>query len=138
MSLSILRNNENAIATYLSTVVTGSALTASVTTGFNNIDKIAPIVIVYSSNSTEDFPYSGIYHVDTQIIVKEMASDINVNTTQLAYTIYNNLLSGSAIPAINTYGGYYCYNILVKDHREDIVEDAHIHTLSIDSMCALQ
>ena len=137
MSLPIL------ITTELSckALATASLLTAGVSglvvVGIDNVDKEAPIVVCYAENATEDFPYSGIYHVATTIVVKEMAADTNITGSKLSDTIFSNFLSSSTIPKLNTYSGYYVYNVLITDTKDSWEGDAHKQEYVLDILCAL-
>lgn len=138
MSLPILRTTENACYCLATASLAAANIQAQVATGIDNVDKTAPLVVCYAESATEDFPYSGIYHVSTTIVCKEMAFDTNVLTTPLSDNIFQNFLSGSTIPILNLYPNYYVYNIVVTDTKDSIEEDAHKQEYVLDILCALK
>ena len=138
MSLPILRQTELACANLATASLASAAVTASVTTGVANIDQAAPLVLCYAETATEDFPYSGIYHVSTTIVCKEMAFDTDTLATKLSDTIFSNFLTGSTVPRLNAYPNYYVYNVLVTDTKDSMEGDAHKQEYVLDILCALK
>jgi hypothetical protein len=137
MSLPILRTTELACQALATASLFSASVAGLVTTGIANIDKTAPLIVCYAEGATEDFPYSGIYHVATTIVVKEIAFDTDVVNTKLSDTVFSNFLSGSTIPALNTYPGYFVYNIVVTDTKDDWDQDTHRQQYVLDILCAL-
>jgi|ERR1035437_4182467 hypothetical protein len=137
MSLPILRTTELACQALATASLFSASVAGLVVTGIDNEDKSAPLVVCYAENATEDFPYSGIYHVATTIVCKEIAFDTDVINTELSDTIFQNFLSSSTIPALNTYPGYFVYNILVTDTKDSWQGDAHRQEYVLDILCAL-
>jgi hypothetical protein len=138
MSLPILRTTELACQALATASLVSAAVVASVNTGIDNLDKQAPLVVCYAESATEDFPYSGMYHVATTIVCKELASDTNVDTTKLSDTIFSSFLGGSTITTLNTYPGYFVYNILVTDTKDSWEGDTHKQQYVLDILCALK
>ena len=102
--------------------------------GIDNDDKIAPAVICYADGATEEFPNSGIYHVRTSIIVKELAADTDV-TSSLGYYIFKSFLSGSAKTILNNYPHYYVYDWFVENTNENTQNDAWVQTYTFNIVC---
>jgi hypothetical protein len=138
MSLPILRQTELACQALATASLAASTVSASVTTGIDNVDKTAPLVVCYAESATEDFPYSGIYHVATTIVVKEIGYDTDVTSTQLSDTIFKNFLSSSTIPILNIYPNYFVYNVLVTDTKDSWQGDAHKQEYVLDILCGLK
>ena len=139
MSLPILRTTELACEVLASASLAAASITAMVVTGVDNSDKdTAPLVVCYAETATEDFPYSGIYHVATTIVAKEMAADTDVINTEVSDTVFSNFLSSSTIPFLNTYPGYFVYNILVTDTKDSWEGDAHKQEYVLDILCAVK
>ena len=138
MSLPILRTTELACKALATASLAGASVSASVATGIDNIDKEAPLVVCYAESATEDFPYSGIYHVATTIVCKEMAADTNMLTTQVSEAIFSSFITGSTITTLNTYPGYFVYNILITDTKDSWEGDTHKQEYVLDILCALK
>jgi hypothetical protein len=138
MSLPILRTTELACQALATQSLLNANVTGNVVVGIDNVDKEAPIVVCYAESATEDFPYSGIYHVATTIVCKEMAADTDITGSQLSNTIFSNFLSGSTIPVLNTYPGYFVYGYWVTDSKDSWSGDAHIQEYMLNILCALQ
>lgn len=138
MSLPILKTTELACQALATASLSTAGVNGLVTTGMDNVDKVAPIVVCYAENATEDFPYSGIYHVATTIVCKEMAADTDMTGSILSDTIFSNFLTGSTITNLNTYPGYFVYNVLVTDTKDSWEGDTHKQEFVLDILCALK
>src|ERR1035437_7422201 len=90
MSLPILRTTELACQALATSSLLNANVTGNVVVGIDNVDKEAPIVVCYAESATEDFPHSGIYHVATTIVCKEMAADTDITGSQLSNTIFSD------------------------------------------------
>ena len=138
MSLPILQTTELACQALATASLFSASIAGLVTTGIDNVDKTAPIVVCYAESAVEDFPYSGIYHVATTIVVKEMAYDTNVISSQLSNTIFKSFLTSSTIPTLNIYPNYFVYNVLVTDTKDSWQGDAHKQEYILDILCGLK
>lgn len=137
MSVPILKTTELACQALATSSLSRYGVNGLVATGLDNIDKVAPLVVCYAENAVEDFPYSGMYHCATTIVVKEMAADTNMTGSKLSDTIFHNFLSSSTIPKLNTYPAYFVYNILVTDTKDSWEGDTHKQEFVLDILCAL-
>lgn len=135
--LPILRTTENACVRLATSASLSASLGAPVYRGIDNLDKEAPCVICYAESATEDFPFSGIYNVATTVVTKEMAADTNVDTTQVANTIFSRFLDSNTIPSLNSYPSFYVYSMWVTDTKDSWDGDTHKQEYIFNVVCAL-
>jgi hypothetical protein len=137
MALPILRTTEDACAWLATTASLSASFSVPVYTGINNLDKTGPCVICYAESATEDFPFSGIYHVSTNIIVKEMAADTSTGSL-LATTLFEAFLNNKTKTALNSYSSsYFVYEYWVTDTSDTIEQDAWIQQFRLEVVSAL-
>lgn len=132
VQLPILRTTENAFAALLST----ASLGCQVLTGIDNLDKTAPVVICYAEDAKEDFPFSGIYRLSMNVVVKEMAADTNT-TSSLATTVFANVLNNQTKAALNTYPGFFCYEYFIDNTMDNWSGDAWEQHYKLEVVSAL-
>ena len=106
-------------------------------TGTDNDDKAAPAVICYAESASEDFPFSGIWHVKTNIILKEMAELDSERVTRLN-SLLGDVHSAFLKPNIESTltskspSNYYVYQVVFDGKNSTQDGDAWVHTLSLD------
>ena len=104
-------------------------------TGTDNEDKKAPAVICYAESCSEDFPFSGIWHVKTNIIVKDMAADSSPDgINSLLGDVYSGFLTSDIETKLTNKlaSTYYVYQVVFDVNSSNTDGDAWIHTLSLD------
>src|ERR1051326_771519 len=98
-------------------------------TGVNNEDKAAPCVICWAENATEDFPFSGIWHVKTHIIVKEMAKASSVNGINTLYgDVYSKFITDTIESTLTNKvpSSYYVYQVVFDNTNSNTDGDAWV------------
>jgi hypothetical protein len=131
----VLTKTEDMIAHFLAS----SSLSASainIYRGLGNEDKTAPALIIVAESGTEEFPNSGVWHVKTGLMVKELAADSNI-TSSLASSVYEVFLNNTTTKQALSGSGYYCYDLFVEDTANSIEGDTWVQTLRMDIVCAL-
>lgn len=121
MALPILKSTEDACKYLVTNTVVSQSLGIPVFTGIDNLDKTGPCVICYGESAQEEFPFSGVYHVTTNIMVKELAADSSVSSS-LAAVIFEGCLTTNTKQILNSYSSSYnVYEYWVTDtsNRED-------------------
>jgi len=144
MSLPILRTTELACAAlaYSASVTSGLGLTIDkgIYAGISNVDKEAPAIICFCDNATEDFPFSGISHCKTHVLVKQIAYDTST-TSSLSDTIFNAFCSGSngvyAKDILNRYPGFFCYEYFIEGTSDSMSGDAWVQEYVFDIISTL-
>jgi hypothetical protein len=137
MELPILRTTENAFALLALSASLSQSLGYGVYTGIGNMDKPAPAIICYAENGTEDFPFSGIYHVRTHVMVKEMAFDTDPLTGSFADNIFAALCNNNTKNNLNTYPNYYVYEYFIQGTNDGFDEDTQIQEMTFDVVSAI-
>lgn len=103
--------------------------------GINNVDKEAPALICWAENATEDFPFSGIFHMRTHIVIKAMAKDTSINNfDKLTGDVHAGFLVDNieALLTSSIPDQYFVYQI-VFDNNSSVEEgDAWVNDLSFD------
>lgn len=133
MSESGVLTTTEKVCSLLATDVVDSGV--SVFTGTDNDDKAAPCVICWSESATEDFPFSGIWHVKTNIIVKQMAADATVDgENTLLGTVHSAFLTNTIETTLTNKSpsNYFVYQVVFDGNSSTQDGDAWIHTLSLD------
>lgn len=137
MSIALLRKTEAACQLLAASASIAAGLESTVYHGQDNELKIAPAVICNCESATADFPDSCVYHVKTEIIVKDMAADSSL-TSSLADTIYAAFENtASAINLTNTISGLTVYDVLSSEPRNSVAGDTWIQSVSYDIVCLL-
>lgn len=133
----ILVTTERACAEIAASASISASLTCTVYTGMDSDDKVAPAIICNAYDAVEDFPESGVWHVKTNIIVKEIAADTDMSSSlantmfERFSTITNEELSGS----VSNFG---VYNIQMEGCTNTQEEDSWVQTLSMDIVGVLK
>ncbi len=112
----------------------------TVYTGTGNVEDLqAPAVVCRAESATEDFPLSGLWHVRTSIICKEMAHDSTVpNMDTFIGDIQQSFLTGSIDTELsNAVPDYFVYQVLFDGLGFQPEGDAWIHTLNLDILCTI-
>jgi hypothetical protein len=132
---SILTATETACAKVAATLGNGY----TVYTGVDNIDINDPAVICYAESASEDFPFSGIWHVKTSITIKQMAYDHTTGSMDsLVGTIMSGFLNGGIEAALSATGlNYAVYQVVPEPHQERTNAEAWTHTIGLDIVCVL-
>jgi hypothetical protein len=132
----ILVTTERALANLIASSLEES-VNVTIYGGMDNEEKTAPACIISAEEATEEFPNSGVWHVKTNIIVKEIAAD-TVKDNSIAGTIFEALLSNDTKDKLNLNSDYYVYDIITEDTLNSQEQDAWIQTLRLDVICALK
>jgi hypothetical protein len=108
-------------------------------TGIDNEVKKSPCVICAAIDAQEEAPDTGIYHVKTQIIVKERAATANRETTTLADTIFRGFLTGSIEQSLsNNATNYFVYKVFQPDPQQSGLEGKQwVATLNLHIVCCI-
>jgi hypothetical protein len=135
----ILITTENACALLAGNTAIAADLTADVHTGFDDDTKTAPAIICNAESASEVEPFTGVYRVKMQIIVKEIAADTtNTDKGILANTTFQAFLNSNTISdLINTVSNLMIYDIIVEGVSNSEQGDAWVQTLSLDVIATL-
>lgn len=138
MPLPILRTTEDACAWLATTASLSASFNVPVYTGINNLDKTAPCIICYAESATEDFPFSGIYRVKTNIRIKEVASETDTSSS-LATTLFEAFLNPLTKQAFNAYdsSSYFVYEYFVDTTNDSWDQDVWIQEYQLEIVSAL-
>jgi len=137
MSIALLRKTEAACQLLAATASLAASLDATIYSGQDNEVKNAPAVICNCVSAAPDFPDSSVYHVRTEITVKEPAAD-NSLTSSLSDTIFAAFEnSASATNLTNTISGLTVYDVLSAEPRNSEIGDTWIQSVSYDIVCIL-
>jgi hypothetical protein len=137
----ILAKTERAfVDMFLSSSLTGS-LTApefTIYCGQDSEEKTAPCIVIACNQATEDFQNSGVWHVKTELKVKEIAADSNV-TSSFASEVFEAFLGDTvgAKAALNRYPGYVCHALLVEDSANNQDGDTWVQSILVDIVSTL-
>jgi len=112
----------------------------NVYTGTDNEDKAAPAIICWAQSSTEDFPLSGIWHVKTSIITKQIAITGSVGEMNtFVGDIQSAFLTGSIETTLsNRVSNYFVYQVLFDSSDSSQDGDTWVHTLDLDIVCTIK
>lgn len=107
-------------------------------TGIGNYDMQAPAIVCYAENGTEDFPFSGIYRVTANVVVKQMAADVTGSFGFISDPIFHTFL-GPNIESllINLVSNYYVYKLILSETSDDTNSDAWAQKYTFEIVCAL-
>jgi len=128
--LPILTTTENALASASYATVLSASITASVFTGIDNETKTGPAIVCACYDAEEDFLGSGIWHVKSAVIVKEIASDTSV-TSSLATTVFEKIIEMTPTQLANCTTNFAVYDIILSSHEQSQQDDAWIQTLNL-------
>lgn len=109
----------------------------SIYCGIDNEEKVAPAVVISCESATEEFPNSGVWHVKTDLRVKEIAADSSTSSS-LASVVFEAFLRDSTREVLSVYPGYNCYDLIVEDTANTQEGDAWVQTVRMDIVCALE
>jgi hypothetical protein len=145
MSLPILRTTELACVAlaYSASLSANLGLTIDngIYAGISNTDKQAPAVICYTESATEDFPFSGIHHCRTHVMVKQIAYDTSTSSS-LSDAVFGTFCSGSngayAKDILNRYPGFFCYEYFIDGTSDSVDGDAWVEEYVFDIVSALK
>lgn len=129
--LPILITTENALASASLATVNSASLTSNVYTGIDNEDKGAPAIICSCQSATEDFVGSGIWHIKSSVIVKEIAADTSV-TSSLATTVFEKIVGLTTTQLANCTTNFAVYDVLLEGHEQSQQSDAWVQTLNLE------
>ena len=120
----------------LSTAGSGSV---NVYTGVGNVEDItAPCVICVANDKSEDFPFSGIWHVKTTIFIKEMAADVSVGEMNTLAGLVENafLFKGIEAALSSATPNYYVYQVVSEGgNAPQRNGDAWVNSFNMDIVC---
>ena len=144
MSLPILRTTELACVLLAYSASLSASLGLSIGhgiyAGIDNVDKEAPCIICYAESANEEVPYSGMYHVKTHIVVKQIAYDSSVSSS-MSDAVFSTFCSGSngdyAKDILNRYPGFFCYDYFIDGTTDNTAGDSWIQEYSFDIVSAL-
>ncbi len=123
------------VCSRLASRVTQSHSTVTIFTGQDNEDKTAPCVITWAEAATEDFPFSGIWHVRTHIIVKDIAADSTVSQSNALYgDVYSMFLTGSIEIDLTSQSldTYFAYQVVYEGSSQNVEQDAWVGEIVLD------
>jgi|ERR1044071_1665617 hypothetical protein len=129
----VLKTTELAGATLVGTL----GITGSIYTGLDDETKVAPCVVIYAEDASEDFPKSGLYHVRTKVTVKEIAADTET-TSSLSKTVFDAFLgSGVENNLMQSAISYSVCGVFVDGSENTQEGDAWVQNMSFDIICGL-
>lgn len=135
--ISILRLTEKACALLAASASLAANLDATVYAGQSNEEKTAPAIICNCANGSPDYPDASVFHVRTEIHVKEMAADSNLSSS-LADTIFAAFENpNTANNLTNQVSNYLVYDILQVEPSNTESGDAWVQTVTYDIVCML-
>ena len=129
--LPILITTENALASASLATVISASLVVNVYTGIDNDEKSAPAIICSCADATEDFIGSGVWHIKSSIIVKEIAFDTSVSSS-LATTLFNKIIEMTPSQLSNCTSNYSVYDFWIDGNEQSQQDDAWIQTLNLE------
>ncbi len=132
----ILKATENACAQLALTASVSASLNVNIYTGIDNETVDAPAVICFADSAREEFPNSGVWHVNTRIYIKEMAADTSV-TSSLSDTIFKAFMSDvDTVTSLNLYPNYYVYDMFSETAENGSEGDAWSQQYVFDIVCS--
>ena len=135
--LSLLRTTETACAELAASASISASLNCNIYTGLDNEAKEAPAIICGCLDASEDFAGSGIYHIKTDIVVKEIAADTNV-TGSIADVIFEKFSTVSNSTLESRVSNLSILDVFIEGYKQHIDTDAWVQTLSIEIVGCLK
>jgi hypothetical protein len=122
-----------------SQLITGLGISGlNVYTGIGNEEKEAPAAIISALSATEDFPQSGIWHVKTRILVKNIAADTEEQgADSMADTVFAACLASNVSTTLETFGGFKIFDLFIETSEQDEAGDAWGHSINLEVICAI-
>lgn len=106
--------------------------------GIDSEDLSAPAIICQATDAPEDFPFSGIYHCTTNVMVKQMAADTSGSVGTLPVNIFKAFLVDDIENRLTAIvSNYFVYQLLVKDTSNTTSGDAWSQQYQFDIVCGL-
>lgn len=136
--LPILITTERACAELAASASISRSLDCTVYTGLDGEEKEAPAIICSSTNAQEDFPFSGIWHVRTDITVKENAYDTSGSLGILSDAIFERFLTVDTGSLSTRVPNYSVIDVIADACDNSVEGDIWKQTLSLDVICSLK
>lgn len=137
MSQDITYKTENAVAKVILDALTTGSIACNIYKGMDNDEKETPAVICHCREADEDFPFSGIWHCNTNITVIETAADTNRETTTLSNSIFSALLTPNITQLLEAAQTEYgVISVMIRQPQTNLtVGDTWQKTLALDILC---
>ncbi len=132
----ILITAENALASASLDAITKANLSANIYTGMDNESKMAPAIICNCLSATEDFPESGVWHIKSSIIVKEMAFDTSTSSS-LATTVFEKITEMTPSALAHCTSSFAVYDFFIEGTEQTQEEDAWVQKLDFEIIGSL-
>lgn len=126
----ILLTTEQTCAMIAATASVSASLTCTVYTGLDSDEKTAPAIICSSDSAVEEVPYTGVYRVRTDIIIKENAADTTGSLGSLSNVIFEKFLTIDT-GSFSSGSNMSAYDIQVEGTDNSVEGDVWKQTLTL-------